>query len=62
MGWNLSANADFGRGWTWRILISDSKLVAEEPARAKRILDAHYEAANFEASFSSCQNLNAQQK
>ena len=42
--------------------INDSKLVAEELARTKRILDAHYEAADFEAILSSCQNLNAQQK
>jgi len=42
--------------------IHDSDLVAEAIARTKKILDAHYEAADIDQIISTCYNLTDKQK
>jgi len=42
--------------------INDSEAVAEAIARTKRILYAHYDAANLDEIVASCSNLNTEQK
>jgi len=42
--------------------IHDSDLIAKATARTKRILDAHYEAADIDQVISICHNLNDAQK
>jgi len=42
--------------------INDSETIAEAIARTKRILDAHYEAADLDEIVASCSNLNTKQK
>ncbi len=42
--------------------INDSETITKATARVKRILDAHYEAADLDEIIASCSNLNTEQK